>query len=52
MAGIVSSIAVILLALWLIGLVGHARLSAVQWLLVIAVVLIVWNLLTGRRGTV
>lgn len=52
MAGIVSTIAVILLALWLVGLVVHARLSAIQWLLVVAVVLIVWNLLSGRRSSV
>jgi hypothetical protein len=42
----------ILFALWLIGLVAHIGGGLIHALLVIAVVLFVVNLLTGRRTVV
>ena len=42
----------ILFALWLIGLVAHIGGGLIHVLLVIAVVLFVVNLLTGRRTVV
>jgi hypothetical protein len=46
------TIAVVLLVLWLLGLVsGYAIGSFIHLLLVIAVVLVVVQLVTGRRAT-
>ncbi len=44
------TIAVILIVLWLLGLVGHIAGSFIHLLLVIAVVLVLVNLISGRRG--
>jgi hypothetical protein len=46
------TIITILFALWLIGLVAHIGGGLIHALLVIAVVLFVVNLLTGRRTVV
>ena len=43
------TIAVILLVLWLLGLVGHVAGGFIHLLLVIAVVLVLFNLISGRR---
>ena len=43
---------VILLVLWLLGFSLHVAGSLIHLLLVIAVVVLVVNLLTGRRGAV
>jgi len=50
MGSILYAIAVILFAIWLIGLVAHVSFAAIHLLIVIAVVLVVWNLVTGNRG--
>jgi hypothetical protein len=52
MIGILYTVAVILLALWIIGLVVHVASGAIHLLLVAAVIIILWNLLAGRRSTV
>lgn len=43
------TILVVLLVLWLIGLVAHIGGGLIHLLLVIALVIFVINLLTGRR---
>ncbi len=48
MAGIIWTILVILVVLWLIGLVLHIGGGLIHILLVIAVILLIYNLITGR----
>ena len=43
------TIIVILLVLWLLGLIGHVGGSLIHLLLVIALIVAVINLVTGRR---
>ena len=52
MLGILYTIAVILLVLWVIGLVAHVTFWAIHLLIVAAVIIILWNLLAGRRNTI
>lgn len=52
MLGVIYTIALILLALWIIGLVVHVTFWAIHLLLVLAVILVLWNLIAGRRSTV
>lgn len=49
MGRILYTVAAILVALWLIGLIVHVAFWAIHLLLVVAVILFVWNLLMGRR---
>jgi hypothetical protein len=44
------TILVILLILWLLGFSFHVACGLVHLLLVLAVVVLIFNLLTGRRG--
>jgi hypothetical protein len=44
------TIFVILLILWLLGFTMHIGGGLIHILLVIAVIVLVYNLLTGRRG--
>ena len=44
------TIIVILIVLWLLGFIGHVGGSLIHLLLVIAVVILIINLLQGRRG--
>ena len=44
------TILVILLVLWLVGLLAHVGGGFIHLLLVVAVVVLVINLLTGRRA--
>jgi len=45
------TIAVILFILWLLGFVAfHIAGGFIHILLIIAIIVIIWNLLTGRRG--
>ncbi|MBK6797362.1 MAG: lmo0937 family membrane protein [Acidobacteria bacterium] len=44
------TIFVILVVLWLLGLVGGVGGSLIHTLLVIAAIVLVYNLITGRRG--
>lgn len=46
------TIAIILGVLWLLGFIGHIGGSLIHLLLVIALVVFIWNMITGRRGTV
>jgi hypothetical protein len=48
MAGLLWTIIVVLFVLWLIGFAVHIGGGLIHLLLVIAVILIVVNLLTGR----
>ena len=43
------TIIVILVILWILGLIGHIAGGLIHLLLVIALVLVIYNLLTGRR---
>jgi hypothetical protein len=43
------TIAGVLLALWLIGLLIHVGGALIHLLLVVAVIVILYNLITGRR---
>jgi hypothetical protein len=45
------TLAVILLILWLLGFFAfHVGGGLIHVLLVIAVIVVIWNLITGRRG--
>ena len=46
------TIFVILVVLWLLGFSLHVGGGLIHALLVIAVIVLVWNLLTGRRSGV
>ncbi len=43
------TIAVILIVLWLLGLIAHVGGGLIHLLLVIAVIVIIYRLVTGRR---
>src|SRR5690349_645158 len=45
------TIITILFVLWLLGMVGHIGGGLIHLLLVFAVVVFIFNMLTGRRGT-
>ncbi|MGR4065711.1 MAG: lmo0937 family membrane protein [Vulcanimicrobiaceae bacterium] len=51
MGGLLWAIIVILVVCWLLGLSFHILGGFIHLLLVVAVVLLVVNLLTGRRTT-
>jgi hypothetical protein len=44
------TIAVVLVILWLLGFIGHIGGGLIHLLLVIALILVVVNLFSGRRG--
>ena len=44
------TIIVILLVLWLLGLIGHVGGSLIHLLLVVAVIVLIINLVSGRRS--
>jgi hypothetical protein len=44
------TIIVILVVLWLIGLLAHIGGGLIHILLVVAIIVFIWNLITGRRG--
>ena len=50
MAGVLWTIIVILFVFWLLGLLMHFGGSLIHILLVVALIGIVYNLLTGRRA--
>lgn len=43
------TIIVVLLVLWLLGLIGHIGGGLIHALLVIALIVFIYNLITGRR---
>ena len=51
-AGILWTVIVILFALWLIGFIAHVGGGLIHLLLVVAVIILVYNLITGRGATV
>ena len=48
MAGLVWGIIVVLFVLWLLGFAIHIGGGLIHLLLVIAIILVVYNLITGR----
>ena len=44
------TIIVILLVLWLLGFIGHVGGGLIHLLLVIALIVFIYNMVTGRRG--
>lgn len=52
MAGLLWTIIVILFVLWLLGFVAHLGGGLIHLLLVIAIILVVFNLITGRGARV
>jgi len=44
------TIVVILVILWLLGLIGHIGGSLIHLVLVVALVVLIFNFLSGRRG--
>jgi hypothetical protein len=51
-AGILWTVVSVLFALWLIGLVAHIGGGLIHILLVVALIVLVYNLITGRSATV
>jgi hypothetical protein len=51
MAGILWLLIVLLFVFWLLGFIAHVGGGLIHLLLVIAVIMIVINLLTGRRSS-
>jgi len=49
-ANVLWTIIVILFVLWLIGLVAHIGGSLINILIVLVVIGVIYNLLTGRRA--
>lgn len=43
------TVIIVLLALWLLGFIGHVGGSLIHILLVVALVVLIYNLITGRR---
>lgn len=52
MAGILWAVIVILFVLWLLGFIAHVGGGLIHLVLVVALVLLVFNLLTGRGARV
>lgn len=52
MAGLVWGIIVVLFVLWLLGFAIHIGGGLIHLLLVIAVILLVYNLITGRGARI
>jgi K+-transporting ATPase A subunit len=46
----IYTIIVVLLVLWLLGFIGHIGGGLIHLLLVIALVVFIWNLISGRRS--
>ena len=52
MGGIIWTLVVLLFVFWLIGFVAHVGGGLIHLLLVLALIVAAFNLLTGRRTTV
>lgn len=50
MAGMLWTVIVVLFVLWLLGFALHVGGGLIHLLLVIAIIAVVFNLLTGRRA--
>jgi Family of unknown function (DUF5670) len=51
MGGIIWAIITVLFVFWLLGFAVHFGGGLIHLLLVVAVILLIYNLLTGRRAT-
>lgn len=52
MAGLIWGIIVVLFVLWLLGFAIHIGGSLIHLLIVVAVILLIYNLITGRGARV
>ena len=52
MAGLIWGIIVVLFVIWLIGLLVHIGGGLIHLLIVIAVILLIYNLITGRGARI
>lgn len=52
MAGLIWTIIVVLVVLWLLGFVIHFGGNLIHLLIVVALILLVYNLITGRGARV
>ncbi len=50
MSGLIYTIALVLVFLWLLAAVAHITVNIVNLLLVVAVILVLFNIIMGRRG--
>jgi hypothetical protein len=50
MGGLLWTIAVVLVVLWLLGLLLHIAGGLIHLLLLVAIIVIVYNLVVGSRG--
>ncbi len=50
MGALLYTVALVLVALWVIGLVVHVTFAAIHLLLVLAIVLVIWNLVMANRS--
>ena len=50
MVGILWAILVVVLAVWLIGLLADVAGNLIHVLLIVALAILIYNLLTGRRS--
>ena len=48
----IYTIIVVLVILWLLGFIGHIGGGLIHLLLVVALIVFIWNLITGRRSGV
>ncbi|HEY2004047.1 MAG TPA: lmo0937 family membrane protein [Candidatus Saccharimonadia bacterium] len=44
------TVVAVLVVLWLLGLIGHIGGALIHLLLVAAVIVFIWHLITGRRA--
>jgi hypothetical protein len=51
MAGIIWTLVVLLFAFWLVGVIAHFGGSLIYIALVVAIIIAIFNLFTGRRTT-
>ena len=51
MAGLLWAILVIVVAVWLIGFLADVAGNVIHVLLLVALAILIYNLLTGRRAT-
>ena len=50
MAGLLWTVVVVLVILWLLGFVSHIGGGLIHILLVIALIVLIYNLIAGRRA--
>jgi hypothetical protein len=46
----IMTIVGVLIVLWLLGFIGHIGGSLIHLLLVVALIVFIYNMITGRRG--